>query len=229
VSLQPPGSAARRPGFLDLLQQAERAALESLARPRGFRSGAILLHEGQVGDRVIILRRGRVKVSCMTREGREMVLGFLGPGELVGELSVIDREPRSSTVTSLEPVEAFEISAADFRAFLADAPPVMLLLLEILTQRFRDADRKLIEFGAADTIARIAARLTELGERYGEASDGRMVITLPISQEELAGWCACSIEAVTKGLHTLRELGWIETGRRQVILLDPKAISERSA
>jgi CRP-like cAMP-binding protein len=229
VSLHLPGGATRPKGFLDLLEQAERAALESFVRPRGFRSGAILVHEGQVGDRVIILRRGRVKVSCVTHEGREMVLGFLGPGELVGELSVIDREPRSSTVTSLEPVEAFEISAADFRSFLAEAPRVSLLLLEMLTHRFRDADRKIIEFGAADTIARIAARLTELGERYGEASDGRIVITLPISQDELAGWCACSIEAVTKGLHTLRELGWIETGRRQVILLDPKAISERAA
>jgi CRP-like cAMP-binding protein len=229
VSFHLAGGSVRPPRFLDLLDQAERDALESFARPHRFRSGAILLHERQVGDRVIILRRGRVKVSCITAEGREMVLGFLGPGELVGELSVIDREPRSSTVTSLEPVEASEIAAPDFRSFLAENPRVSLLLLEMLSHRFRDADRRLIEFGAADTIARIAARLTELGERYGEISDGRIVITLPISQEELAGWCACSIEAVTKGLHTLRELGWIETGRRQVILVDPKAVSERAA
>jgi CRP/FNR family transcriptional regulator, cyclic AMP receptor protein len=229
VSLDLPGDSTRPRGFFDLLDQAERKALESLARPRAFGAGAILLHERQVGDRVVILLRGRVKVSCVTREGREIVLGFLGPGELIGELSVIDREPRASTVTSLEPVEAFEISAADFRGLIAENPRVSLRLLQMLSHRFRDADRKLIEFGAADTIGRIAARLTELGERYGEASDGRLVITLPISQEELAGWCACSIEAVTKGLHTLRDLGWIETGRRQVTLLDPRAISERAA
>ena len=87
-----------------------------------------------------------------------------------------------------------------------------------LIGRLRDADRKRIEFGAHDTTGRVAARLVEMAERFGQPTAGRDPIGLPFSQDELAGWTGASREAVSKALRTLREEGWIQTGRLHVIV-----------
>ena len=126
---------------------------------RRFRKGQALFHEGGSSDRVVvILLAARVKVSTITEDGKEIVLAFRGPGDLLGELAAIDGEPRSATVEAIEPVEAIAIAAADFRSFLIAHPEVELLLLQMLSRRLRDADRVRVEYGAHDTVGRVAAQ-----------------------------------------------------------------------
>ena len=93
-------------------------------------------------------------------------------------------------------------------------------MLRGLVGRFRNADRMRIEFAAANTLGRVAARLAELVERHGETTDDGIAITLPLSQEELAGWTGASREAVNKALQVLRSLHMIQTGRRRLTVLD---------
>ena len=168
-----------------------------------------------------------MKISHTSPDGRETVLDFRGPGELVGELSAIDGAPRSSSVTAVEPVEALLVSVRDFRLLL-ERPEIAGELLRRLSRRFRDADRKRIEFGASDTVGRAAARLVELAERYGEADGDGLVIDMPLTQEELAGWTGASRAGMAAALRTLRKLGWIETGRRRVRVRDLEALRRRS-
>ena len=176
-----------------------------------------------------MLLAGRVKVTCITSDGREVVLGFRGPGELVGELSAIDGRPRSGGITALEIVETLTIPAADFQAYLGRHPRVAMLVMRMLTERLRDADRKRIEFAAADTTGRVAARLVELAERFGVEEEGGVAIDLPLTQEELAGWCGASREATAKALHTLRSLGWVDTARRRLTVHDLASLRARAA
>jgi CRP/FNR family cyclic AMP-dependent transcriptional regulator len=96
-------------------------------------------------------------------------------------------------------------------------------------RRFRDSDRMRVEFAAAQTLGRVAARLIELVDRHGEPFDGGIAITLPLSQEELAGWTGSSREAVAKALHTLRGLGCIRTERRRIIVLDHEELRRQAA
>jgi CRP-like cAMP-binding protein len=213
--------------FLSLLEPGARETLVDRARERRFAKGERLLHEDAPGDSVLVLRVGRVKATRAT-EGREMVLGFRGPGDLVGELSVIDGRARSTSVTALEPVEALAIPAGDFRRAMERHPRVALVLLEMMSRRWRDADLKRIEFGASDTVGRVAARLVELAERWGEDEDGVLAISLPLSQEELAGWAAASRAGVASALQTLRELGWIATDRRRITVRDLDSLRRRS-
>ena len=113
---QEPASPA---SVLDLLDEADRRELERRGGRRRFKAGSTLMHEGSPGAEVLMLLSGRVKASVTNADGREVVLGFQGPGDLVGELALIDDRPRSSTVEALEPVEALAVSAPDFRALLA--------------------------------------------------------------------------------------------------------------
>jgi CRP/FNR family cyclic AMP-dependent transcriptional regulator len=232
VSATPPdafGAEAPSTGFLAALDPVAREALHDKGTRRSFRRGTTLFHEGGGSDRVVVVLSGRVKVSTVTDDGKEIVLAFRGPGDLLGELSAIDGGPRSATVSALEPVDALVVAASDFRSFLAAHPPVALLLLEMLGRRLRDADRKRVEYGAYDTLGRVAARLVELAERFGEPVARGLRITLPLSQEELAGWTGASREAVSKALQALRGLGWVVTERRRITVLDIEALRRRSA
>lgn len=225
VAGQPLSVAA---GFVSALTDAERAELQRRARSRRFKSGAAVFHEGTASDGVIVIVRGRVKVSTVTGSGKEVLLAVRGPGDLLGELSAIDGLARSASVSALEPVEILVIASADFRAFLEHSPRVALLLLEVIGFRLRDADRKLVEFAACDTVGRVAARLVELVQEHGRSAAAGYEITLPLSQEELAGFTGASREAVAKALRTMRELGWIITERRRVTVIDLEALRKRS-
>jgi CRP/FNR family transcriptional regulator, cyclic AMP receptor protein len=216
-------------GFLGALDSKQSEALRERAILRRFRKGQALFHQGGSSDRVVVLVSGRVKVSTVTEDGKEVVLAFRGAGDLLGELSAIDGEPRSATVEAIEPVEAFAISASDFRSYLIANPEVGLLLMRMLSRRLRDADRKRVEYGAYDTVGRVSARLVELAERYGEPVATGLRIGLPLSQEELAGWTGASREAVSKALQTLRKVGWVITERRRITVLDLEALRRRSA
>jgi CRP/FNR family transcriptional regulator, cyclic AMP receptor protein len=215
--------------LLDLLEEDDRRDLEARAGRRRFKAGSTLTHEGAPGSEVLVLVSGRVKITVTTPEGREIVLQFCGPGDLVGELAVIDRGSRSGTAEALEPVEAIAISAAEFRAMIESRPGFALALLRSLVRRFRDADRMRVEFAAAQTLGRVSARLVELVDRHGEPSNGGVAITLPLSQEELAGWTGSSREAVAGALHTLRDLGYIRTERRRIIVLDEEELRRQAA
>ncbi|HEY1357654.1 MAG TPA: Crp/Fnr family transcriptional regulator [Thermoleophilaceae bacterium] len=203
-------------------------ALREHGRKVSFRAGERLLHEGDPGDSVVLIAAGRVKVTHTDSEGHETLLDLRGPGELVGELSALDQAPRSSSVTAIEPVEALLVPVADFRRLL-EQPGLALELLGMLSGRFRDADRKRIEFGASDSVGRTAARIAELAERYGEPTNDGIGIALPVSQEELAGWAAVSRAGMASALRTLRELGWIKTERRRITVRDLDALRARGS
>jgi CRP/FNR family transcriptional regulator, cyclic AMP receptor protein len=215
--------------FLAALNTEETAALRAPAVVRNFPRGTALFHERQAADRVLVVLQGCVKLSCVSEGGKEVVRAIRGPGDLLGELAAIDGEPRSATVTALEPVEALSLSAGDFRSFLEAHPRVALALLAVLTRRLRDADRKRVEFAAEDTMTRVAARIVELSERFGDKVARGLEIDLPISQEELAGWTGCSRDSVVNALQAMRGLGWIETQRRQILVRDIDALRRHAA
>jgi CRP-like cAMP-binding protein len=214
-------------GFFEELDSRDRDAIASASRRRQYAAGSTLMYEGQEGTEVLVLLTGRVKVSYLTRDGREVILDFRGPGDLLGEMAVVDGNPRSNTVTAIESVEALAMSAAAFTALVTHSPTLANQLLQNMIRRFRDSDRKLIEFGASQTVGRVAARLVEMVQRFGTATPSGHVIDLPISQDELAGWTGASREAVAKALHALRELGLITTDRRRFTVVDLEGLERR--
>ncbi|WP_433435294.1 Crp/Fnr family transcriptional regulator [Nonomuraea sp. CA-141351] len=212
--------------FLSMLTDEEVAALRAAGRPRRWDRGTTVINEGDTSDWVLVLMEGRVKCSSHTSAGTEVVLAVRGPGALLGEMSSIDGSPRSATVTALEPISG--IVVRDFSSFLESHGRIAVLLMQLVTAKLRDADRKRIEYGAFDTTGRVATRLLELADRYGEKTNSGVRVALPLSQDELAGWTGSSREAVSKALRTLRDRGLIETGRRRVVIHDLDGLRRRA-
>ena len=216
-------------GFLGELGPQYVEALRSRGWRRRFARGAVLFEEGGSSEQVMIVMSGRVKISHFTADGREIILAVRGPGELLGELSAIDQEPRSATALAAEPVEALVMTVEDFQQFISTTPRAAMVMLLGLVRRLREADRKRIEFASFDTVGRVALRLLDLAKQFGEPAGGTAVrITLPLSQQELAGLIGASREAVSKALQQLRKRGWIETQRRGISILDPEALQKRA-
>lgn len=214
--------------FAGALTPEERERLARDGRRRRFPRGSTLFNEGERSDRVVIVLSGRVKVSYFTEHGREVVLAVRSSGDILGELSALDGEPRSATATALEPVEALVLAAGQFRDFVCTHPRTALVLLEMLSGRLRDADRKRVEFGAYDSVGRVARRLVELAEDYGVPDVNGVRIALPLSQEELAGWIGASRKAVGNALQWLRGRGLVETRRRSITIRDVEALRKRA-
>jgi CRP-like cAMP-binding protein len=223
-----PRGEGRLDGFGAALTAPELEDLLSRGVRRPFRRGAFIMTEGEASDHVVVLLVGRAKVSSYTADGKEVVLAVRGPGELIGELSALDEGARSATVSALEPIEALIIPSERFVAFLEDHVRLAILMLQTTIRRLRDSDRKRVEFGAYDTPGRVARRLLELVDRYGEGDGSAMRIDLSLTQDELAGWTGSSREAVSKALREFRDRGWIETGRRSIKVLDVAALRARS-
>lgn len=216
------------PEFGAELTEQEWVDLVQLGRPYHLRAGTPLFVEGTRSDTVVVVITGRVKVFTSAEDGTEVVLAVRGPGALLGELAAIDQQPHSASVRSWEPMEVLTVRSRDFTAFLQAHPRIMWLLIRLLIGRLRDADRKRIEFGVHDTLNRVARRLVELVDRFGEPTESGIRITLPLTQEELASWVGASPKAVTKALRTLRARGYVQTQRRRITVIDIEGLRRRA-
>ena len=198
-------------------------ALRAEGRRVEFRRGRALFVQGDRAERVFVIERGWVIITSVGAGGREIVLGLRGPGDVIGELSALDGEPRSSTAVAVDDLEVVVVPAGALTRALRD-PDTANELIRMLAARLRDADRKRLEFASLDTLGRVAWRLLELGERIGEQTPDGIVLELPLSQEQLASWCGASREATVKALSALRTLGCVATGRRSLVIRDADAL-----
>jgi len=171
---------------------------------------------------------GAAKVSVYTEDGGEVLLGLRGPGTLIGELEAADGKPRSATTTALESTEALIMPRSDFIRYLsshADMRPAWLLI-EALCLRVRDAETMRVGYASYDITGRVAQLLVELATRYGRHDERGVLIPLALTQSDLASWVGASREAVSAALRSMRTRGWIETGRRRLLICDLAALRQ---
>jgi CRP-like cAMP-binding protein len=210
------------PGFLSVLGDADREALLALGVRRRYRGGGTIVHEHDDSGSVLVILEGQVAASTLGSTGRDVILGFAGPGDLVGELSALRGTPRSATLTARTDVEALAVPATAFRRFLRTAPEAAVLVLDTVMERLEVADVQRRELASLDVVGRLARRLLDLQERFGTGAD------VATTHEELAAWTGASRESVTRALAVLRSLGCIRTERGHVTVTDPAVLRRRA-
>ena len=206
--------------FMASLEESDRAALLKLGHRREWQRGEVLVRAGESADSAIMLTAGLLKIHKTTADGAEVMLALLGPGDLLGEGLAVGDALRSASASALSSAHGLVIAVPDLSAFMSAHPSATLGLLALTLRRLHTADERRLEFASADALARVASRLVELAERFGERrSNGVIEVTLPINQEELASWSASSRESTARALRTLRELRLIETHRLRLTVL----------
>lgn len=208
--------------FLGMLDPEDRAAVIRVGRPRRYRRGAPIVIQGDHSDTVFVVVAGRVKVSVVTLDGREIVLAVDGPGDLLGEFEAVDPDsgPRTAAAVALEPVECREFTGEEFRGVLQSHPRIAMIQLRWIIRRLKAADRRRIDATSLDTTHRLARFIVELADIRSQADPPRVDIDVPLTQEELASLIGASRDTVVRAVTSLRSRGFIATARRRITVLD---------
>jgi CRP/FNR family cyclic AMP-dependent transcriptional regulator len=184
-----------------------------------YAKGEILFHRGDEGSGMMLILTGSVKISNTAIDGREAVLNFLGPGDVNGEITVLDGLERTATATVLEPTEAFTIFRRDLMPALLANPNSMLEIIEGLCGKLR-VTSALIEDGLKDMPGRTARGLLRLAEHHGRNTKDGVVINLRLSQRDLGGYMGLSRENTSRQLTALRQRGIIAIEGATVVIRD---------
>jgi CRP/FNR family cyclic AMP-dependent transcriptional regulator len=193
--------------------------LMGVASLRNIPRHTVVLNAGDSTDNIYFVLSGALKVQVSDEDGREVILSKLGPGELFGEMGVLDDHPRSATVLAVEPSEVVVMGKADFKQCLVDNPDVSLFIMRNLTKRLRMADRNIESLALLDVYGRVARLLLESSETV----NGRKVVTKKITKQDIGKMIGASREMVSRVMRDLTAQGLIEERDGQLILLDPEA------
>jgi CRP-like cAMP-binding protein len=202
--------------------------LASAARRRSYRRGEVIFHQGDSGDALHFLTQGRIKVVLDAESGEEAVIAILGPGDCFGELALIDGEPRSATVITLEPVQTVSLARSDFMQFIRGNPQAAERLMVALAGTIRRADESMADLAFLDLEGRLAKKLLELADAHGRDVDGAIEIELPMTQEDLAAMIGATRASVNKLLGWYEEQGAIQRRGRRIAIFDQARLRRRS-
>ena len=215
------------PLFAGIDPDASRDLLYSMT-PVDLPRGHAVFHEGDPGDRLYIIRSGKVKLGQRSPNGRENLLSVLGPGEMFGELSLFDPGPRTATASAVADARLFELTHPELIKWVDRYPSVVTQLLAALARRLRRTNETLADLVFSDVPGRVAKALLDLSSRFGEPTEDGLRVAHDLTQEELAQLVGASRETVNKALADFTSRGWVRRKGRAVVLLDMARLEHRA-
>jgi CRP/FNR family transcriptional regulator len=208
------------PLFADL-EEDELERFSRVAVPRSFPAGTRVFHEGDRSDACYIVREGSFRVTREHSDGRAITLATLGPGEVFGELAMLDGDLRSASAESLTDGELLALPAVDVKALLARHPEISVKLVAALVRRLRAANERISRQSFQTVPSRVAGVLSQLAD---EAANDGVEVTIRMNQADLAQLAGTSRESVSRFLADLERSGVVRSGRGRVTILDPEKL-----
>ena len=202
--------------FFTQLSDVELDVVRAVATEKHYPKNAVVLTEGEMGDSLYMIQSGKVKVFIGDEEGREIILKILSPGAFFGEMSMIDKEPRSASVTTIEASTFLVLAHAAFERCVERAPRIANIVMQCLAQRVREADRKIGTLALMDVYGRVASTLLELAVY----TDGKLMVGEKLSQQDLANMVGASREMVNRILKDLSERGFISIESKAITIIN---------
>ncbi|MCI5047367.1 MAG: Crp/Fnr family transcriptional regulator [Aquisalinus sp.] len=213
--------------FFSAYSDQELEDLFSLARTVTFKSRKEIFGQGDQGDSMFILLSGRVKISTFSTTGKETVLSFLGPGDILGEIALLDEGPRTAAAHVLEETRALQLHRKDFLPFIEKHPRIALQIISVLCQRLRRTDMFVEEVVTMQAAPRLARALIRLADSHGKEEEGGNIrIHLKLSQGNLGAHAGLMRENVNRQLKIWEEGGILSNENGMIILHDIAMLEE---
>ena len=222
-----PLALLKRVSLFSHLKDDVLTGLATHLRRRAFRKATVIFHQDQVGDALYIIEAGRVRMFRSAEDGQEITVDNLGPGDVFGEMALLDGQPRSASALTEEDSVTHTLSRPDFQDFLLKTPEMASALLELLSTRLRRQMHYAETLAFLDVQTRVRHKLLDLARQYGiKGEDGSILINVDLTQGELATMVGATRERVNRALASLRSQGLVELRGKKMIILDPKRLSE---
>lgn len=187
-----------------------------------FENGNYIFLEDSEGEQCFFVLEGSVKVTRLSKDGREVILAMLNEGEFFGEMSLLDGESRSANVIALEKTKVLTLDRNDFIAVVNDYPQIAVQLLKELARRLRKSDRQIASLSLSDAEKRIALCIIRFADEQGVIQNGKVSIPKTPIQQDIANMAGTSRETVSRALGLLEKEDLIERNGRELIILDYK-------
>jgi CRP/FNR family cyclic AMP-dependent transcriptional regulator len=206
--------------FADLAPE-ELVILARRAHRRHVPRGAMIMHQDDMGTAAYFIVAGGANVLLESEDGRQFIVAQLGPGDHVGEMSLLDGEPRSATVVASAETDLLVLQREEFLQEIAQHPRLMREMLTALSRRLRVADAQVAALAFGDTAARLARLLLQNGKPN---TNGSLVVHAV--QEQLAAMAGTTRQTVGRIFGEWRRAGYIRTGRSSTVVLRPDALRQ---
>jgi len=213
------------PFFASLPAEALRE-VNSLFRERGFEPGETIFFAGGPVQRLYVVAAGKVKVMRHTFTGHDVLIDILVPGDFFGSLSPHGEDYHPNTAQAQTMACALSIDADEFRQIMAAYPSVAITVLDIVSERLKEAQEMVRQLSAFTAEQRIAFALLKLAEKLGTEQDVGLLIQMPLSREDLAAMTGTTIETASRVVSQLQKEGLIRTGRQWLSILDKEGLAE---
>lgn len=213
-------------GLLAGLSEADRRNVLALARRRRFGRGDYIFHEGDPGDTLHLLAKGRVAIRVTTPLGDSATLLIVGPGEHFGEMALVSPAPRNATAVALEPAETLRVHRDEFENLRAREPGIDKLMLDAAIAEVRRLSHQLLEALYVPADKRVLRRLLDLISVYNTGSD--VTTTIPLTQEDLAQLAGTTRPTTNKVLRAAEDAGTLRIGRGRIEVIDQAALARRA-
>jgi CRP/FNR family cyclic AMP-dependent transcriptional regulator len=190
----------RNPSIFMEFTESELTGLLELSRPLRYPKDAVIFNQGEPGDTLYLIRTGRVRVRRTDNEGKELILADLGPGEIFGEIAVMNHSERSAQAVAISDLLLASLHQRQFYDTLIKRPELALKIISLLCRRLYQTDGQLESVAYGTVKERLKTLLN------GMRDNG--IIQIGMTHQQLAAKIGASRESVTRALQNLREEGW---------------------
>ena len=200
------------------LTEGDIQALARLALRKRYPKDSVVFFENEEGDFFFMILEGRIKVTILGDDGREVILSMLGEGDFFGEMALLDQEPRSATAIAVEDSELLSLHRNDFQAALSDNRSITTGLIRVLSGRLRKANHQISTLALLDVYGRVARVIVDMAREEGRRlRDGRIAFRRATHQE-IANRIGTTRETVTRMLKEIERQGLIEIDGREIVV-----------
>ena len=207
--------------FWDLSEE-ELGYISQKMIARHYESGKFIFLEDSEGEQCFFVVQGSVKVTRLSKDGREVILAMLNEGEFFGEMALLDGESRSANVIALEKTEVLTLNREDFLVVLHDYPQIAIQLLKEMADRLRKSDRQIASLSLSDAEKRIALCIIRFADEQGIIKRGQVSIPKMPIQQDIANMAGTSRETVSRAINLLEKEHFIKRQGRELLILDYK-------
>ena len=193
------------------------------AKHATLKRGATIFSKGDPGNSLIAVISGTVKISISSPDGRSAILNLIGPGEIVGEVAVLDGQARTADATANTNCEILVIDRREFLPFLQSQPALAMKFIELLCTRLRWTSDQVEQVILQDLPGRLASALIRLTERHKEVHGDR---TIAVTQQEISEMVGMSRESINKQLRAWAQRNWVRLEHGAIVVLDVESLRE---
>lgn len=214
-----------------LFQELDDNTFEDLlasAKPKIYKTRTPVFHEGDPGGSMLIVLSGQIKISTIAAGGKEVALAFMGSGDVIGEITLLDGAPRTATATAMESTRVLELTRTAFLAALENNPATALRVIEILCQRLRATSEMVEDATLLAAAPRLARTLMRLIRTNGVADEEGVKIDLTLSQSTLGAHAGLLRESVNRQLRVWEANDIVKRRDNKIIILREDALKEIS-